>query len=139
MKGERLLDTLTIINYVLWGALIIWGGYELIQYFRRKNAAQDLSPDEFKKDMRRSQIIDVREKDEFAAGHILGARNIPYVQMKQRLGEIRKDQPIYLYDEKNALSRRASLLLKKEGFTDIFRLKDGYKNWDGKIKRKKAN
>lgn len=128
------MDNLT---YILLTIIILWGIYEIIQYFRRKNAATDLTPDEFRQDMRRAQIIDVREKDEYKAGHILGARNIPYTQMKQRFNEIRRDQPIYLYDERNALSRRASLLLKKEGFTDIYRLKDGYDNWDGKIKRKK--
>ncbi|WP_028274367.1 rhodanese-like domain-containing protein [Atopococcus tabaci] len=131
------MDTTTVLNIIIWGALAAWGIYEIIQYFRRKNAAQDLTSEEFKQNMRKVQVIDVREKDEFAAGHILGARNIPYIQMKQRLGEIRRDQPVYLYDERRTLSRRASLLLKKEGFTDIYRLKDGYESWDGKIKRDK--
>lgn len=50
--------------------------------------------------MRRAQIVDVREKDVFNSGHILGARNIPYSQLKQRSGELRNDQPIYLYEKK---------------------------------------
>ncbi|WP_208560133.1 rhodanese-like domain-containing protein [Marinilactibacillus kalidii] len=125
------------IIIVLWVGLIAWGIWELIQYFRRKNAATIVSKEVFKENMRKSQIVDVRGKDEFDAGHILGARNLPYLQMKQRGNELRKDQPIYLYDEKKTLSSRAAIALKKQGYTNLYILKGGYAEWDGKIKRKK--
>ena len=35
--------------------------------------------------MRKAQVIDVREKDTFDAGHILGARSMPYNMLKQQL------------------------------------------------------
>ena len=127
----------TIVTIILWIGIIAWGIWELVQYFRRKNAATALENDEFKQDMRKAQIVDVRGKDDFDAGHILGARNIPYMQMKQRAGELRKDQPIYLYDDKKTMSYRAALLLKKNGYDNLYVLKDGYEKWDGKIKRKK--
>lgn len=128
---------LTYLNIAIVIAVLIWFLYELSQFFRRKKAGSDLTADEFKKDMRRAQIIDLREKDDFNAGRILGARNIPFLQFKQRLNEIRRDQPIYLYDDNETFSRRASLVLKKEGFTEIYRLKGGYADWDGKIKKSK--
>lgn len=131
------MSTWNIITIVLWIGLIIWGIWELVQFFRRRKAATLLENEEFKENIRRAQVIDVREKDTFDAGHILGARNIPYLQMKQRAGELRSDQPIYLYDEKKAVSYRAALLLKKNGYEDIYILKGGYDDWDGKIKRKK--
>lgn len=132
------MDTWTVITVLLWIGIIAWGIWEGVQYFRRKNAAEALENEEFKQNMRKAQIVDVRGKDDFDAGHILGARNIPYMQMKQRANELRKDQPIYLYDDKKTLSYRSALLLKKNGFEDIYVLKGGYANWDGKIKRKKA-
>lgn len=131
------MDNWTIVTIILWIGIIAWGIWELVQYFRRKNAATALENDEFKQDMRKAQIVDVRGKDDFDAGHILGARNIQYMQMKQRAGELRKDQPIYLYDNKKTMSYRAALLLKKNGYDNIYVLKDGYEKWDGKIKRKK--
>lgn len=133
-----MLDTWTIVTLILWIGIIAWGIWELVQFFRRKNAATAIENDEFKKNMRKVQIVDVRGKDDFDAGHILGARNIPYMQMKQRFGELRKDQPIYLYDDKKTISYRSALLLKKNGFDDLYVLKDGYSKWDGKIKRKKS-
>ncbi|MCC5895840.1 MAG: rhodanese-like domain-containing protein [Alkalibacterium sp.] len=132
------MDTWTIVTLILWIGIIAWGIWELVQFFRRKNAATAIENDEFKKNMRKVQIVDVRGKDDFDAGHILGARNIPYMQMKQRFGELRKDQPIYLYDDKKTISYRSALLLKKNGFDDLYVLKDGYSKWDGKIKRKKS-
>lgn len=130
------MDTSTIINYILWGIIIIWAVYELIQYFRRKNASVELEEKDFSKKLRKVQLVDVREKDEFDAGHILGARNVPYSMFKQRANDFRKDQPIYLYDENQTLSRRAALKLRKAGYTDIYTLKGGYKKWSGKIKKK---
>lgn len=113
-----------------------WAIYELIQFFRRRNAATALSNEEFKVDMRRAQIIDVRERDEFKRRHILGARNLPYTQLKQRMNELRHDMPIYLYEDNKMLSLRAALKLKENGFTDIYYLKGGFSEWDGRVKGK---
>ncbi|MEC6747182.1 rhodanese-like domain-containing protein [Marinilactibacillus sp. XAAS-LB27] len=129
---------MTIFTIILWIGLLAWGIWELVQYFRRKNAAEVVTKEVFKENMRRAQIVDVRGKDEFDAGHILGARNVPYMQMKQRGNELRKDQPIYLYDEKKTMSARAAIMLKKQGYSNLYILKGGYADWDGKIKRKKA-
>ncbi|API89569.1 sulfurtransferase [Marinilactibacillus sp. 15R] len=131
------MDGWTIFTIILWIGIIGWGIWELIQYFRRKNAATIVSKEEFKENMRKAQVVDVRGKDEFDAGHILGARNLPYLQMKQRANELRKDQPIYLYDEKKTLSARSAIILKKQGYQNLYILKGGYADWDGKIKRKK--
>lgn len=132
------METMTIITIILWVLIIAYAIWEIVHYFQRKKAATPLDNETFKEDMRRAQIVDVREKDNFNAGHILGARNIPYSQIKQRAGELRKDQPIYLYDDKKTASYRSAIILKKKGFENLYVLKEGYSGWDGKIKRKKT-
>ncbi|WP_161878853.1 rhodanese-like domain-containing protein [Alkalibacterium sp. MB6] len=132
------MDIWTVVTILLWVFIITWGVWELIQYFRRKNAATALENDEFRQNMRRAQIVDVRGKDDYNVGHILGARNIPYMQLKQRMGELRNDLPVYLYEDKKTLSYRAALILKKNGFEQLYVLKGGYSEWDGKIKKKKT-
>lgn len=132
------MDIWTVVTILLWVFIITWGIWELIQYFRRKNAATALENDEFRQNMRRAQIVDVRGKDDYNVGHILGARNIPYMQLKQRMGELRNDLPVYLYEDKKTLSYRAALILKKNGFEQLYVLKGGYSEWDGKIKKKKT-
>ena len=95
-----------------------------------------LVAEEFGKDLRHGQLIDVREKDEFKAAHILGARNIPYSQFKERYMELRKDQPIYLYEEGVSIAGRCAYRLKKNGYTNIYILKHGFEAWNGKVKKR---
>lgn len=118
--------------------LIIWGIWELVQYFRRKNTATALESEDFRKNLRRVQLIDVRDTPDFDVGHILGARNIPYLELKQRHVELRTDQPIYLYENGEYAAYRAAIELKKHGFEELFVLKGGFENWDGRIKRNKT-
>ncbi|MDO5456728.1 MAG: rhodanese-like domain-containing protein [Atopococcus tabaci] len=131
MDINQIIVILLILLVV--GALI----YFAVQYYRGSKAAVRLEPDEFSKDLRRVQLVDLREKDDYDSGHILGARNIPMTQLKMRIEEMRRDKPVYLYEEGETLTRRAALTLQKEGFSKIYRLKGGYKGWEGRIKRNK--
>lgn len=129
------LTGLQIFNIVLWVFIIAYALYQVYFYMQRKNSAIMLTDEEFRTNMRKAQIIDVREKNDFDAGHILGARNIAFTTFKQRYPEIRKDQPVYLYDQTTVMSGRCAAILKKNGYKDIYILKGGYAAWNGKIKK----
>lgn len=115
-------------------ALILIIGYTIFRYFRQRAYLKILTEDQFRAGYRKAQLIDVREPQEFKKGHILGARNIPLTQMKQRLIELRKDKPVYLYCQSGSRSARAAELLRKKGYQDLNQLKGGFKKWTGKIK-----
>lgn len=127
---------------ILIGAgLIAWAANYLWLWWRKsqlKSIGGEIEPDEFESTMRKAQIIDLREKKDFDAGHILGARNMPYSVIKERMGELREDLPVYLYDAAGELSVRAAGRLKKAGFQKVNWLKKGYQNWSGKTKKKKS-
>ena len=108
---------------------------QVVIFVRSRRAAKIVDNEEFKEAMHHAQVIDVREEDSFKAGHILGARNIPFSQFKMYIGGIRKDMPVYLYEQGKALALRCAIMLKKEGFDKIFVLKGGYNKWDGKKKK----
>ena len=57
-------------------------------------------------------IIDVREENEYARGHIKTAKNIPLSQIRQRLDEIPKNQPVYLHCRSSQRSYNAVLALQ---------------------------
>ncbi|MFC4558790.1 rhodanese-like domain-containing protein [Virgibacillus kekensis] len=116
-------------------ALVLLVGFGVFRYFRQKNVVTILTEDQFREGYRKAQLIDVREPQEFKNGHILGARNIPVTQMKQRLIEIRKDKPVYLYCANGTRAARAAQLLHKKGYEDINQLKGGFKKWNGKVKQ----
>lgn len=116
--------------------LIAFIGYSVWMYFYQKKLITTLSEEEFRAGYRKAQLIDIREADEFNNGHILGARNIPLSQLRLRHKELRKDQPIYMYCQSGFRTGRAAQYLKKQGFTDFYQLKGGFKIWTGKIKKK---
>ena len=124
------------INMILIAIIIGFGINELYLRIMAKRSATTLTEEQFKEGMRKAQVIDVREKDTFDAGHILGARNMPYPTLKTTISSIRKDQPVYFYDQKKALSIRAANLLRKNGYKELYILKGGYEGWTGKTKKK---
>ncbi|RCW65390.1 rhodanese-like domain-containing protein [Saliterribacillus persicus] len=123
--------------YVLLGVLLAFILYAVFRYWKQKKILKTLTQEEFKNGYRKAQLIDVREPKEFDAGHILGARNIPLSQMRQRLTELRQDQPVYLYCQNGSRSMRAALLLDKKGYKKLYHLQGGFKKWSGKIKKTK--
>lgn len=119
-------------------AVVVLLAVGIFRYYRQRNYLKVLTEDQFREGYRKAQLIDVREPQEFDRGHILGARNIPVSQMRQRLVEMRKDKPVYLYCQGSSRSTRAAQLLHKKGFSDIYQLKGGFKKWTGKIKTKNS-
>lgn len=133
MKGAEPLETLNFL-LIIAGSIII---YSVITWLYQRKIVKTLTEEQFREGYRKAQLIDVREPNEYEAGHILGARNIPLSQMKLRLKEMRSDKPVYLYCQSGMRSARAAQLLNRKGYKDLSHLKGGFKNWSGKIKMKK--
>ncbi|XUX07678.1 rhodanese-like domain-containing protein [Sporosarcina sp. UB5] len=126
-----------VVNYYVLGAVVlILILYFVIMMLRLRKAVTNLTQEQFIEGYRKAQLIDVREPKEFEAGHILGARNIPYSQFRQRYKEIRPDKPVYLYDQNTGKSSRAALFLKKKEYTQLYQLQGGFRTWTGKVKSK---
>jgi rhodanese-related sulfurtransferase len=100
----------------------------------QKKFLKTLNEEEFKAGYRKAQLIDVREPEEYKKGHILGARNIPLSQMRQRLKEVRNDQPVFLYCESGFRSARAANFLKKKKYSNLHHLQGGFRKWTGRVK-----
>ncbi|SDN07247.1 Rhodanese-related sulfurtransferase [Sediminibacillus halophilus] len=119
--------------------LIVIVGFGIYRYFKQRKILKTLSEEEFRQGYRKAQLIDVREPKEFDGGHILGARNIPLSQMRNRLTELRKDQPIYMYCQNGTRTARAAILLNKKGYNELYQLQGGFKKWNGKIRKSKSS
>ena len=79
-------------------------------------------------------ILDVRRPDEFAAGHIPGAINVPNESIgTAEIPELpNKDQLIMVYCRSGRRSKEASEKLVKLGYTDIVEF-GGILDWKGEI------
>src|SRR6185436_172117 len=66
-------------------------------------------------------VVDVRASGDYAAGHILGAKNLPLGRIEEGAGEIakRKEKPLIVYDDGGERSAKAAAALKKQGFTQV--------------------
>jgi phage shock protein E len=65
--------------------------------------------------------VDVRTAQEYAAGHVDGAVNIPYTEIVERIGEVAddKDTALYLYCRSGRRSGIATEALEAAGFTHV--------------------
>ncbi len=71
-------------------------------------------------------IIDVREEDEFALGHLKNAKNIPLSQLRKRMNEIPKNKPVYLHCRSSQRSYNAVLALQGNGYDQVYNISGSY-------------
>lgn len=76
-------------------------------------------------------VLDVRDKKEYDAGHIVDAVNIPYTALESRLTEIKphQERPIVVACKMGQHSGAAGTLLRKNGFGLVSRLTGGVAEW----------
>lgn len=79
----------------------------------------------------RAVVVDVCEAEEFAAGHVGGAKNVPVGQFEQRLPEVVKNRtvPLILVCASGARANRALGVAKKLGYEKAQVLAGGLKAW----------
>lgn len=75
------------------------------------------------------QVVDVREPQEWQAGHIPGAVHIPLGQLPQRRGELDPAQPTVVVCRSGNRSAHATSLLRQAGFADVRNLAGGIVGW----------
>lgn len=76
-------------------------------------------------------VVDVRSESEYAAGHIVDAKNIPLDVLTERLKELKRYQnkPILLSCQTGMRSAKAGDILRKAEFTQVHNLQGGLNAW----------
>lgn len=80
-------------------------------------------------DLSKVMLVDVRTPEESALSAVPGAVNIPLDDLRERMGEIPKDRPIYLFCEVGLRGYLASNILKGHGYKDVRNLIGGLKTY----------
>jgi rhodanese-related sulfurtransferase len=74
-------------------------------------------------------LLDVREPEEYAHGHVPGTVNLPQADLATRLAEVPRDRPVYLICQGGFRSLRAAQFLRQRGFEDVVSVKGGTEAW----------
>jgi phage shock protein E len=79
---------------------------------------------------RGARLVDVRSPDEFQAGHLPRAVNIPVQDLAQRIAELEpKDGAIVLYCHSGRRSAEAARKLREAGYSAVYDL-GGMNRWE---------
>ncbi|MFW6092927.1 MAG: rhodanese-like domain-containing protein [Pseudomonadota bacterium] len=121
-----------ILNHpILVGAFVVL----LVLFIRNetRRGGQSVSPQQLVDMVNREQavVLDVRERKDFQAGHIVDAVNVPYSALESRLDEVKKyrDRPIVVVCGMGQQAGAAGTLLRKQGFEQVSRLTGGMAEW----------
>ena len=76
-------------------------------------------------------VLDVRTAEEFAQGHVPGARNISHDELGARLGELagERDKDLVIYCRSGHRAGIAIETLHEAGFTRLFHLEGDFLGW----------
>ena len=105
-----------------------------------ETVSKDISIEESKKLIKEGEvtlILDVRNEDEFAEGHLKNAIQIPVKELKENLSDIEKfkDELVLVYCRSGKRSAEAVDILKENGFKNLVHMKDGISKWDGEVEK----
>jgi rhodanese-related sulfurtransferase/DNA-binding transcriptional ArsR family regulator len=101
-------------------------------FFGDRDGFEPVTPDELTRRMTNGEVVvlDVRPEQEYAAGHIAGARSMPVGEISQRIGELPRDKEYIAYCRGPycVYADEAVAMLRANGRT-AQRLTDGYAEW----------
>jgi rhodanese-related sulfurtransferase len=120
---------------ILLIAVVVISGLGLLWPLIMGGAKNEVSPAQATLLINRedAHIIDVREADEFAGGHLPDAKNIPLAKLADRISEIEKfkDKPVIVCCASGMRSGKACGELGKLGFAKVHNLAGGVDAWVG--------
>ena len=122
-----------IKNWHLVAVAAVSGGMLLWPLLRRGAAGPSLSTLEATQLINRSDalVVDLRGAEDYAKGHILGAKSIPLADLERRAGELGKfkAKPLILHCGDGNRARGGISVLRGKGFDKVHNLAGGYAAW----------
>ena len=122
----RVENLLFVITAVVSGSLLLWSlvSQRGVKEIDTRVAVQLINYQE-------ALVLDVRDDSEYAAGHLPNSKHVPSEKIEERWTELEKfkDKPIVMIYQGGIRSNRPSLVLKKNGFSQVFNLMGGIDAW----------
>ena len=121
-----LIDNIWLIALVLIsGGALIWPNLQ-----RRGSKVSLLQATQLM-NQNKAIVVDVRDPDAFATGHLRDARNIPMKELAGRIGELEKFKSkwVIVVCQSGTSAGKAAALFRKAGFSEVASLDGGLAAW----------
>lgn len=122
-------------HWLLSGILVILLILLMIEEAKSKGLLGQLSPQETVQKLNHDAgvIIDIRNREAFQSGHIVGAVNIPQAELTKDLSKLNKykDRPLIVVCNNGQAAGKVAMQLKKQSFDQVFALAGGFAAWKG--------
>ena len=97
--------------------------------------AKNVSPDEAEKllkDNPKIVVLDVRTPEEFAKGHIAGAKNVDFkaADFAEKVAALDKGKTYLVHCAAGGRSSKTLDLMKDKNFAALYHLNEGFKAWE---------
>lgn len=119
--------------YMLKNLILFTAAIFTVIYTASSQTFSNVTAQEFKQQMETLPgiLIDTRTKPEFARGHILGAVlfDLQDPQIAEKLLQLPKDKPLYLYCYSGSRSRSVASFLAQSSYSNVCNLHRGIIDW----------
>ena len=134
MKKMKMNASKIILITLLWVSFISCGKKQDNQSAKQDTTSHIslINPAELNTVNKDILLIDVRTPEEYASGHIVNSMNIDFKadNFKELIGQLDKDQEVYVYCKVGGRSGRAAKMMEEMGFIKIHDLKGGIRQWE---------
>jgi rhodanese-related sulfurtransferase len=129
---DRLIEYVThhpLLAIAAVVALVVTVAYEA--RFRTAAFASISSQDLIRLMNQGALVLDIRKPEEFAQGHVNGAKHLPSEQILTAGENFKrfKEKPVVVYCDSGSLAAAAVRQLNAQGFTKAFTLRGGFAGW----------
>jgi thiosulfate/3-mercaptopyruvate sulfurtransferase len=129
---DRLIPYIQMNHWLVVATVVVLGLAIAFEIRARAESFAALSPQDAIRLMNRGAVvIDIRPAEQYAAGHLSGARRMDGDQLLKAGDTLKKykQKPLIVYDESGSLGTSAARQLKAQGFEQAFNLRGGLTAW----------
>lgn len=129
---DHLAQYIQLNHWLVAATALVLALVLVLEIRARAESFAAISPQEAIRLMNRGAVvIDLRPAQQYAAGHLAGARRMDGEQILNAADTLKKhkQKPLIVCDESGSLGGSAARRLKAQGFTQVFNLRGGLSAW----------
>jgi len=129
---DRVIQYIQVNHWLVTATVVVLVLVIVVEIRARMASLAAVSPQDAIRLMNRgAMIIDLRPAEQYAAGHLSGARRFDGEQILKAGETLKKykQKPLIVYDESGSLGSSAARQLKAQGFEHAFNLRGGLAAW----------